>query len=274
MEGEDSIQADGIGCGTSPKSPEQGSALDLAPFCSFDTTMRFTRAGGYLSKPFSFGDYTYATNGHVAIRVPRREDVAENADAPNLTIQPLFAKADDFVMASLPSIDLSNVAVAKCATCRGRKSGVECPYCRGTGEHQCDCDHCEMDCDECHGEGIEYRDRSGEQVNCADCEGTGIAKDKRRVFFDHGLPLCAALLAKVLALPGPIEHGAENDGEPDKYQSSYVNHPPHHFRGDGWSAIVMPMRWTNPKPDDINLIPPPLPRHIDNSAAAPDAGRE
>ena len=36
-----------------------------------------------LTRPFSVGTWSYATNGHILVRVPRRDDVAENPDAPN-----------------------------------------------------------------------------------------------------------------------------------------------------------------------------------------------
>ena len=37
-----------------------------------------------LVRPFSIDTWTYATNGHVLVRVPRRDDVAENETAPNV----------------------------------------------------------------------------------------------------------------------------------------------------------------------------------------------
>lgn len=37
-----------------------------------------------ISTPFSIGGYTYATNAHIIIRVPRRTDIQDRADAPRL----------------------------------------------------------------------------------------------------------------------------------------------------------------------------------------------
>ncbi len=45
--------------------------IDLKPFCG-DNDIRY-----YLNEPFSEGEFTYATNGHILIRVPRRDDVPE-----------------------------------------------------------------------------------------------------------------------------------------------------------------------------------------------------
>jgi len=48
--------------------------IDLKPFCSTDT-MRQS-----LMQPFSFGTHTYATNGHIIVRVSKRDDVPELID--------------------------------------------------------------------------------------------------------------------------------------------------------------------------------------------------
>jgi hypothetical protein len=36
-----------------------------------------------LSVPFSLNGHTYASNGHIIVRVPRRPDIPENKEAPN-----------------------------------------------------------------------------------------------------------------------------------------------------------------------------------------------
>lgn len=53
-------------------------SLDLNQFC--DPTSR--EPGRDLSVPFSLNEHTYATNGHICVRVPRRPDVPENNKAP------------------------------------------------------------------------------------------------------------------------------------------------------------------------------------------------
>jgi hypothetical protein len=47
-------------------------AIDLRPFCGDEGS-----AAAYLMSPWSRGVFTYATNGHVLVRVPRRPDVPE-----------------------------------------------------------------------------------------------------------------------------------------------------------------------------------------------------
>ena len=49
---------------------------DLMKFCGGND-----RAG--IATPFSIGEYTYATNGHIMVRVPRIADIPERTDAPS-----------------------------------------------------------------------------------------------------------------------------------------------------------------------------------------------
>ena len=63
-------------------------ARDLQPFCSRDKT-RTT-----LTQPFSFGEWTYATDGRIAVRVPRLFDFSEVDRAPNARIEQLFKEAE------------------------------------------------------------------------------------------------------------------------------------------------------------------------------------
>jgi hypothetical protein len=43
-----------------------------------------------MAAPFSLGDYSFATNGHIAIRIPRLADVAEAVDDFNIRVSLLF----------------------------------------------------------------------------------------------------------------------------------------------------------------------------------------
>ncbi len=48
--------------------PSSKSGLDLTPFCGTGAHR------SYLHNPFASGGHTFATNGHIAIRVPARDD--------------------------------------------------------------------------------------------------------------------------------------------------------------------------------------------------------
>lgn len=52
--------------------------IDLSHFCYTEDDGR-----SYLKQPWSRGGFTYATNGHVMVRVPRRADVPDNEAAPD-----------------------------------------------------------------------------------------------------------------------------------------------------------------------------------------------
>jgi hypothetical protein len=53
------------------------SPINLRSFCARKSDCRY-----YLHQPWSRGNYTYATDGHIAVRIPRRQDVLDNKDAP------------------------------------------------------------------------------------------------------------------------------------------------------------------------------------------------
>lgn len=112
------------------------SAIDLQPFCSTEAA-RF-----YLGQPFSIGDLTYATNGHIAVRVQRRADVPVNPKAPDPARvfqidRPTFVPAQLFEFPDLET--------------------VSCEKCGGQG-HKHDCPSCECVCSRCDGEGEHLSD--------------------------------------------------------------------------------------------------------------------
>jgi hypothetical protein len=62
----------------SNKSPPPfTTASDMKPFCSTDEIRP------YLHNPFSRGDYSYATNGHIIVRVRKVAEISENDQAPD-----------------------------------------------------------------------------------------------------------------------------------------------------------------------------------------------
>jgi hypothetical protein len=56
--------------------------IDLDQFCAWDRPA--------ILQPFSYGEWTYAADGKIMIRVPRRADVAENNEAPNAAAAAIF----------------------------------------------------------------------------------------------------------------------------------------------------------------------------------------
>ena len=101
---------------------------DLMKFCSVDREN--------LKEPFSRGDFTYATNGHIAVRIPRLPDVPENSDAPS-NIEILFEKYKGSEYYPIPDVPpIKKVACYHCDGVGHFKKGnkLECEKCCGTGK--------------------------------------------------------------------------------------------------------------------------------------------
>lgn len=126
--------------------------------------------------PFSRGDYSYATNGHIAVRVARRDDIAENEKAPKA--ENAFARAATQLgdRNGASSIAMLPTAPTKsCMKCRGFGKIVNCLECEGKGYRECDLGH-EHDCEECDGDGVfsaRHEMDASTGLRCERCGGTG-----------------------------------------------------------------------------------------------------
>lgn len=105
-------------------------AAALKPFCGEE------RARSYLHEPFSLGDYTYATDGRVLVRVPRLAGVGEVERAPKaerlFTAYPLATE-----LRPLPAFAFPAPERITCDGCKGLGREHDCPDC------QCECDLCD-----------------------------------------------------------------------------------------------------------------------------------
>ena len=110
--------------------------VDLTKFC-FKGENPFK-----IQEPFSKGKWTYATNGHMAIRVPRLHvpEFPENEKAPD--VEELFKEADKrgpYEWVPVPEVKIETV---QCGACKGidiRKEDGEafpCKRCNGEGHYQ------------------------------------------------------------------------------------------------------------------------------------------
>lgn len=103
--------------------------LDLKPFCSTKEHVREIR------EPFPRGDFLYATNGHIMVRVPRPADAVEVERAPHA--EKLWDKTPLLELAPLPAMTLPAVKKVDCASCGGGTESIhDCPNCN------CECDTC------------------------------------------------------------------------------------------------------------------------------------
>jgi hypothetical protein len=140
-------------------------SINLKHFCSTEEWQT------YLHTPFSFGEFSYATNGHIAVRVARRADVPEADEKqtkPAETLVKAFAKAEK--QRPLPiSFKLPD-----------QPEKIECEKCHGDGRPDHDCPTCECTCEE--------------------CDGTGWTWPRQRIRFD-GFDADAKYLRMIAALP-------------------------------------------------------------------------
>lgn len=104
--------------------------IDLQQFCGKDETRP------YLMKPFTFGDFSYATNGHIMVRVPKRAGVEPpsksfNPEKPLEGLEQASFAAPKFKLPPQPSGD------TECEACDGRGYEHNCPDC------ECMCRACD-----------------------------------------------------------------------------------------------------------------------------------
>lgn len=126
----------------------------------------------WMNEPNRAGGYLYATNGHVAIRMPDDPSI-DAADLAPISMMDLFNRLDPsaFTWHDIPSLG----DVRKCPVCHG--SGLAttpCPDCDGEGDF--DYGHHTYECRHCHGDGFigAASEKDKDAVPCDYCCGTGI----------------------------------------------------------------------------------------------------
>jgi hypothetical protein len=105
--------------------------IDLQQFCSKD------QGRYYINKPWSRGDFTWATNGKILVRVPRRDDVPEQPAAPDAAriFTPEF---EEMAFSPLPAVDWpKDPPPLECEVCDSRGTLHDCPDCH------CVCPNCD-----------------------------------------------------------------------------------------------------------------------------------
>jgi hypothetical protein len=138
------------------------TADDLRPFCSTDKSLP------YLHYPWSRDWFTYATNGHILIKIERLPGMPDNPKAPN---------ADQVFN------------VVQCQTVTAPLPDFEIPEAGKIG------------CELCGGSGKEYSHLDGVNYDCEPCDGTGTITELISVTL-FGTPYAAHYIKLLRALPG------------------------------------------------------------------------
>ena len=138
-------------------------SIDLTKFCAADDVRT------YLRTPFSYGNYTYATNDHIIVRVDRRPDAPEgNAKhLPQSSVEKALCLDRESVFRRLPILAFP------------ASETTECGHCHGSG-HEHDCPDCECECEACDGSGGVLPERS--------CSIEGINFDAKYIGWIMTLP--------------------------------------------------------------------------------------
>lgn len=193
--------------------------MNLQDFCAKDEQRQHE-----LNDPFSHGKYSFASDGHMLIRVPLLLEVTKGLPGFMESKFTEFATGD-----CLTPIPEYKQEKKKCSICRGSGKAEECPECKGLGEVNFENDYndYEFECQTCHGHG----EVSGGKNTCEECEGTGQVYVNRWASINIGNKLLGLrLLDKIKDLPGVMLGDCSADDKAPVY-----------FKFDGGDGLLMPM---------------------------------
>ena len=204
------------------------TVIDLRIFCNHDDRREA------LKSPFSDEKFTYATDGHICIRVPRIAEIPESEGGVSLL---KYLKFDHSEMTDWKplSVEIPDVKRVSCKSCKGSGKVITCQDCDGDGEVEYTYDSlsgktydADMECPVCDGRGK----LNGDGDHCEDCAGQGYHIEPVPVKLEIGLSISNHLLQRVKDLPGIMI----------AVQGRIDDMPPVRFRFDGGCGLIMPMR--------------------------------
>lgn len=220
-------------------SENKADLIDLNKFCSTD------KSRTYLTVPWEMNGFKYATDGHLAIRVPRglgsTPGITDNAKKYLSGVPGMIDAAKLDVKHWIKLLKLPELP--PCKKCNGTTEAPkssECPECEGMGEAIAENDYheYEVECKTCDGDG----EVLGDGV-CKRCRGNGFQHFAKPVGCDiHGVRLNLQLLYKIKDLPGLKIgiHGTDN----------LLGH---FFQFDYGNGLIMPLRLIGEKADEVNF---------------------
>lgn len=182
----------------------------------------------YMRAPFVQGEWIYATNGHIAVRVPKVEWVnVKESDKP-ASIGELFEKNKRDTFVTLPDLPPRE----KCPVCNGSGIGYKCSECDGEGEftrggHS-------YDCKECGGSGQTDDGADADKEPCIECDGDGESRHKAVAVGNWHYD--RRYLARILELPA-VKFAQRHEGMKDLDDAAIA-----YFVFEGGEGLLMPMR--------------------------------
>lgn len=208
--------------------------IDLMRFCANDNDAR-----EYLRKPWKHGEWVYATNGHLCVRVPATTmpDATECDKAPpahNLFTKHIEQRECEFL--PMPKM----APLLKCSACYGKGYvfARKCPSCAdGTFDHYgmtYDCLYCE---NSKAGPGwVDSEDENATRRPCDSCDGLGASMRQ-----NGNAPLGESTYSRVyLSWLAKLPQVRVCPGSPAETPSA--DQIPAVFIFDGGHALLMPRR--------------------------------
>lgn len=193
-----------------------------------ETLLKFCEKGNvrHLDKPFNDDKYTYATNGHICLRIEKQPefDLIDEKQPKHLSsIIESLDKNNLVEINNLPLLEKEN-----CTNCNGVGSFKECQYCDGDGHLECYLGH-EHDCEECEGKGTINENGN---IECVTCKGSG--EKYKELYYKIGCRYINAYYARLIAsLPNSKISVSGKESDPKAL----------YFEFDGGCGAVMPVRY-------------------------------
>jgi hypothetical protein len=161
--------------------------IDLTKFCKPHHR--------YFGEPWSSGEYSYATDGAIAIRIPKIDikEKPKHLDVDSVIEEAKEKASQDWVVP--PPVKIKQ---SKCYVCDGDGYLYMCITCNGDGCHDCDNVGCLTKTDWISTFG--KADINEFKVPCPDCEGTGIELEYSRVTI-HGTAFDGKYIKLIDELP-------------------------------------------------------------------------
>lgn len=193
----------------------------------------------YMGQPFSDKHHTYATDGHIMVRVARVPEC--DAPVPEYFVSRLgegnlsFRHMDIAESEWLP-IPVIGIAKTRCNDCEGSGYVKDCPECDGKGEVEWETpfNSYVRECKTCEGEET-IPGQAGDKV-CPNCRGEGKSYPWNAAPLEVGNVLFNVRLLALLAdLPGAKIY-------PVIWPDESKNPDPSLFKFDGGEGFIMPRR--------------------------------
>ncbi len=192
--------------------------IDLQQFCSR------TEISDFFERPFNVGEFTFATNRHIMIRIAKIDTfVTYDAGIAIESVQEIIKQAEN-ATGLIPLIDWEKPDLEECVDCAGTGRVDKCVECNGVGDL---INVCAEPCERCDTSGVV----PGKEKDCPYCKGKGEKFSYfRPSLIGNGIYACAEYIALIESLPNPH---IDVSGSPEDVIP---------FSFDDGIGLLMPMR--------------------------------